>query len=261
MTPWSAPRREATRGALARRSSAASGFFFCGMIEDPEAHASATWQKPNSSERPEDDLRAEPREVRRAGRRGGQEVEHEVAVGDRVDRVRRDLRRSRARARRAGGRSRSSRPPARRRRAAAPPSRRARTRTGSRRGGTSRSRRAGDARGRRAGRAAGACSRASPSPRGARRAARCTLCRCCSLRKRLQRVRAREHGDVGRDLVVARARGVQLAADGAGDLRQPPLDRHVDVLVLVVEPERAAVELLGDTRRGRAGARRGRRRR
>ena len=37
------------RGALARSSSAASGFFFCGMIEEPEAHASATSQKPNSS--------------------------------------------------------------------------------------------------------------------------------------------------------------------------------------------------------------------
>src|SRR5918993_5310811 len=50
MTPWRAPRRAATRGALARSSSAASGFFFCGMIEEPEAQASETWQKPNSSE-------------------------------------------------------------------------------------------------------------------------------------------------------------------------------------------------------------------
>ena len=37
------------RGAFARSSSAASGFFFCGMIEEPDAHASATSQKPNSS--------------------------------------------------------------------------------------------------------------------------------------------------------------------------------------------------------------------
>ena len=37
------------RGALARSSSAASGFFFWGMIEDPEAQASDTSQKPNSS--------------------------------------------------------------------------------------------------------------------------------------------------------------------------------------------------------------------
>ncbi len=52
------------------------------------------------------------------------------------------------------------------------------------------------------------------------------------LLERLQRVRAREHRDVGRDLVVARARRVELAADRADDLRQPPLDRHVDVLVV-----------------------------
>ena len=34
---------------MARRSSAASGFFFWGMIEEPEANASVTSQKPNSS--------------------------------------------------------------------------------------------------------------------------------------------------------------------------------------------------------------------
>ncbi len=49
MTPCSAPRWATTRGALARSSSAASGFFFCGMIDEPDAHASDTSQKPNSS--------------------------------------------------------------------------------------------------------------------------------------------------------------------------------------------------------------------
>ena len=40
-----------SRGALARSSSAASGFFFCGMIDEPDAHVVATpRQKPNSSE-------------------------------------------------------------------------------------------------------------------------------------------------------------------------------------------------------------------
>ena len=63
------------------------------------------------------------------------------------------------------------------------------------------------------------------------------------LLERLQRVRAREHRDVGGDLVVARARGVQLAADRPDDLGQPPLDRHVDVLVVGRERERPAVEL------------------
>ena len=37
------------RGAFARSSSAASGFFFCGMMLEPDAHASASSQKPNSS--------------------------------------------------------------------------------------------------------------------------------------------------------------------------------------------------------------------
>ena len=49
MTPWRPTRCATTRGAFARSSSAASGFFFCGMIEEPDAHASETSQKPNSS--------------------------------------------------------------------------------------------------------------------------------------------------------------------------------------------------------------------
>ena len=39
---------------------------------------------------------------------------------------------------------------------------------------------------------------------------------------------------------------MQLAADRADDLGQPPLDRHVDVLVGVQERELAGVELLRD---------------
>ena len=49
MTPWSPVRCATMRGAFARSSSAASGFFFCGMIDEPDAQASATSQKPNSS--------------------------------------------------------------------------------------------------------------------------------------------------------------------------------------------------------------------
>ena len=48
-TPCSAVRWPTTRGALARRSSAASGFFFWGMIDDPLDHASGSSTKPNSS--------------------------------------------------------------------------------------------------------------------------------------------------------------------------------------------------------------------
>jgi hypothetical protein len=45
-------------------------------------------------------------------------------------------------------------------------------------------------------------------------------------------VRADEHRDVRRDLVVSRARGVELPSDRTRDLGHPPLDRHVDVLVV-----------------------------
>ena len=65
-------------------------------------------------------------------------------------------------------------------------------------------------------------------------------------RRVVERVRAGEHRHVGGDLVVARARGVQLAADRAGDLGEPPLDRHVDVLVVASEREVALVELALD---------------
>ena len=56
----------------------------------------------------------------------------------------------------------------------------------------------------------------------------------------------REEGDVGGHLVVARPRGVELAADRAGDLGEPPLDRHVDVLVVGREGERPLGELALD---------------
>ncbi len=49
--------------------------------------------------------------------------------------------------------------------------------------------------------------------------------------------------EVGRHLVVAAAAGVELAADRAGDLRQPPLDGRVDVLVIRRDGERAGGEL------------------
>ena len=50
---WRTPRSRlcaaAIRGAFARRSSAASGFFFCGMMLEPDEKSSAGWQNPNSS--------------------------------------------------------------------------------------------------------------------------------------------------------------------------------------------------------------------
>jgi hypothetical protein len=54
---------------------------------------------------------------------------------------------------------------------------------------------------------------------------------------RPQRVRLDDEGDVGRDLVVARAACVELAGQRADLLTQQALDRHVDVLVRVLELE------------------------
>src|SRR4051812_14268545 len=51
---------------------------------------------------------------------------------------------------------------------------------------------------------------------------------------------------VERDLVVATAPGVQLRADGTGDLRDASFDRGVDVLVARRKSERLAGQLLFD---------------
>ena len=51
---------------------------------------------------------------------------------------------------------------------------------------------------------------------------------------------------VGRDLVVAAAAGVELAADVADAVDQRPLDVHVDVFQLVAEREVAGGDLLAD---------------
>ena len=51
---------------------------------------------------------------------------------------------------------------------------------------------------------------------------------------------------VGRDLVVAAAGGVQLAADVAEAVDQRPLDVHVDVFQLGLELEAALLNLLAD---------------
>ena len=54
---------------------------------------------------------------------------------------------------------------------------------------------------------------------------------------------ARVHRQVGHHLVVARARRVQPAADRSDDLRQAPLDRHVDVFVVGLEREALVAQL------------------
>jgi hypothetical protein len=59
----------------------------------------------------------------------------------------------------------------------------------------------------------------------------------------LARASEHVHGEVGGDLVVAGARGVQLAPHGPREFDQAPLDRHVDVFVAVLEGEHPEREL------------------
>jgi len=52
---------------------------------------------------------------------------------------------------------------------------------------------------------------------------------------------AHPQAEVGRDLVVARARGVQTAGRCADQFGEPRLDIHVDVLERALEGERAGL--------------------
>ena len=100
-------RWETTRGAFARSSSAASGFFFWGMIEEPARPGVGELAEAELGARPQHQLGAEAREVGGAGGGRAEVVEREVAVGYRVDRVGGGLRQSRAHRPRARGRCRS----------------------------------------------------------------------------------------------------------------------------------------------------------
>ena len=87
--------------------------------------------------------------------------------------------------------------------------------------------------------AGGACSPASASRHGARRGP--TSVPISSHRRRAGALGllAHEQRHVGRDLVVARPRRVELAADRPDELGQPALDRHVDVLVAAARTRRS----------------------
>ena len=65
-----------------------------------------------------------------------------------------------------------------------------------------------------------------------------------------------EQRQVGRDLVVARAAGVELASERADHLGEPALDRHVNVLVVVAEVELVRPRARRQPRRVPGGARR-----
>ncbi len=112
-------------------------------------------------------------------------------------------------------------------------------RAGRRRGRAPTRGRAGGAPAAPAGRAAGGCSRAGSSSRSASaRASRTLLQRQTPLAAIAGQLALAPQAQVGRDLVVAAARRVQLGAGGAGELGDPPLDRGVDVLVGGDERER-----------------------
>ncbi len=76
-----------TRAARPRTSSAGSGFFLFGIIELPVENASARRTNPKLRVRPPGQLLGEPAEVdHREGRRSHQ-LDHEVAIGDGIERV------------------------------------------------------------------------------------------------------------------------------------------------------------------------------
>ena len=81
---WKAP---AIRPVLARTSSAASGFRFCGMIEEPVVNLSDRRDKAELRRGPHHDLLGEPRQMHGGDRRGSQRLEREVAIGHGVERI------------------------------------------------------------------------------------------------------------------------------------------------------------------------------
>ena len=167
-----------------------------------------------------------------------QRLGDEVAVADGIEGVGERRRRSRAPWPSPPGRAAATSRRARRRRAArrrgARPSRRA----GRRRARAPIRGRGGGGRAAPAGPAAGACSRAgSESPASSARASR-TSCRATTRRATSQQLALAPQPQVGGDLVVAAAAGVELAAGRAGELGDAALDRGVDVLVARDELER-----------------------
>ena len=76
-----------TRPVLPRTSSAASGLRFCGMMELPVEKRVRERDEAELRTRPEHQLLRKPREVHDDERRSGERLHHEVAVGDGVDGV------------------------------------------------------------------------------------------------------------------------------------------------------------------------------
>ena len=236
-----------SRPALPRASSAMSGFFFCGSIDEPVANASGSRRKPNSSL----DQSTTSSPIRERCTWVSAAAKSASATKSRSDTASSEFS-NRAANPSVGGdagrdRAAGSNPRARRHRAARRRPASTRPASARRRGRAPRSARAGGARAAPAARAAGACSRGGRRRRRTRRrgapappAARgCARRRACASRRTQRR---RSSGD----LVVAAPAGVELGAGGARELGDPALDRGVDVLVGRRERERAVVQLDAD---------------
>ena len=76
-----------TRAARPRTSSAGSGFFLLGMIEEPVENASLDPDEPEPGVRPPGDLLGQPAEVDHPERDRPHRLDHEVAIAHRVQRV------------------------------------------------------------------------------------------------------------------------------------------------------------------------------
>ena len=206
------------------------------MIEEPEEKDSSSRQKPNSAARPDHDLRAEPREVHRAGRGGGEVVEDEVAVGGAVDRVGADVLEAEV----VGDRAAVDLPVD-----AGQGARAERHHRGAVEGELEAQDVAGEhpevgeqvvAEVDRLGALQVGVAGHRPVAVALGQLEQAPHRRPGQL-DRPQRVRLHDHRHVGRDLVVARAAGVELAGQRADLLAEQPLDRHVDVLVGLLELE------------------------
>ena len=240
------------RPALPRASSAMSGFFFCGMIDDPVEKASSQRHEAKLDRGPRDDLLRDAREVNADHRGHPHELGDHVARRRRVDRVLGGPAEPKfcgdgngiQPQRRTGERARTVR---RQRRARVPVAQAldvAQQRPHVReqaRGRASRAARAGSACGR-----AWALRRAPPPARTSASA------QAKHERGDLARMPAQVHALERGDLVVARPAGAQASAKfRANALDQNALERAVHVLVGVRRQHGARGDVFAQLRRGR----------
>ena len=234
------------RGALARRSSAASGFFFCGMMLEPEEKSSPTSQKREllgSTTAPSRrrgargaSRRSTPRRGSRATKSRFETASSELAVTDSKPRSRATASRSRSQL------SPASAPGAQRQLAGRPPRRVEPPRVAPEHPEVG-EQVVSEVHGLRALQVRVAGHRPVGVALGELQQA---LHQRAGQPTRQPRVVADEERDVRRHLVVPRPAGVELAAKRADHLDQAALDGHVDVLLALLDRERAALHLVRD---------------